>query len=65
MNTNIEYHVVKGDLSSLVDEVNLRIKDGWIPLGGISYNIAPNTTSLVCLQAMVKDKEWTTNGKEI
>ncbi len=59
MKTIIEYAIIEGNLSDLSTEVNLRIKDGWKPQGGIYCYITPVAKSLLAYQAMVKEKEST------
>ena len=61
MSNIIEYDIVEGNLDTLPDEVNLRIKDGWKPQGGVICCFAPVTQSLLAFQAMIRER--ITNGK--
>ncbi len=57
MSNIIEYDIVKGTLDTLSDKVNLRIKDGWKPQGGVVCCFAPFSGSILAFQAMIKEVE--------
>jgi hypothetical protein len=57
MNTIIKYDIVEGNLDTLPDEVNLRIKDGWRPQGGVVCCFAPTIGTLLAFQAMILEVE--------
>ena len=45
----------KWDRPCLIELVQIRIKDGWTPLGGVSYGSHEKFDGSVWAQAMVKD----------
>tara|TARA_B100001250_G_C19134383_1_gene501051 strand:+ start:156 stop:377 length:222 start_codon:yes stop_codon:yes gene_type:complete len=45
----------KWDRPCLIELVQIRIKDGWTPLGGVSYGNHEEFEGAVWAQAMVKD----------
>ena len=45
----------KWDRPCLIELVRIRIKDGWIPLGGVSYGNHEKFKGAVWAQAMIKD----------
>jgi len=38
--------------------INLRIKDGWIPLGGITYALQPGCAGMIFYQAMLRYESY-------
>jgi hypothetical protein len=47
----------KWDRPCLIELVQIRIKDGWVPLGGVSFGDHEEFEEPVWAQAMVKDSE--------
>ena len=45
------------DRPSLIEQVHIRIKDGWVPFGGVSFGTHENFEGPVWAQAMVKNEE--------
>lgn len=56
MSTTIKYDIVEGTPDTLPDEVNLRIKDGWKPQGGVICCFAPGS-GVLAFQAVVLEIE--------
>ena len=45
------------DRPSLIEQVHIRIKDGWVPFGGVSFGTHEDFEGPVWAQAMVKTDE--------
>jgi hypothetical protein len=55
MTKTIEYKIVEGsDCNKIESEVNELLKQGFMPLGGISSSFVPNEEKIHTFQAMVK-----------
>ena len=57
MNTPEKYAVFnyqKWDRPCLIEQVQIRIKDGWGPIGGVSYGKHEEFEGKVWAQAMIK-----------
>lgn len=53
-----QYWLVTSDSQEeLMDKVNVMIKDGWQPLGGVAIRTYMIGTGWTCAQAMVKDQK--------
>ena len=51
----LEYTILKGNsFEKLVEEVELKIQEGWVPQGGISV---ANGTNFIFAQAMIRKSE--------
>jgi hypothetical protein len=51
----IEYKIVEGnDCNKIEGEVNELLKQGFMPLGGISSSFVPNEEKIHTFQALVK-----------
>ena len=51
------FNYPKWDRPCLIELVQIRIKDGWTPLGGVSFGSHEQFEGPIWAQAMVKDEE--------
>ena len=53
-----KYDVIESNyLENLIDQVNRKIKDGWIPQGALTYNEMTGYNGEHYLQAIIKRDE--------
>ena len=55
----MEYKVIeaKDEALNLEEEVNRRIQDGWVPVGGVAVGYSPQSYYWWFSQAMIKEAD--------
>lgn len=60
----LEYGLVTGvGRDNLVREMNFAIQLHWRPHGGVSTYVSPDSREVVYVQAVVREKQESANGK--